>query len=142
MIKKETYENYKITFLIQLSHLFSSCVVDDYSDDLPSYLGTWKLTKTYGTIAGMTTEFEPGLIKWTITADSIYVINNNTNPDLLDGFETGTYAYTFHEDLITTEDCYRWLSFGSGDQKCIGYGFDYLYLNENITDGVNYQFIR
>ena len=125
-----------------LAILVSSCVVDDHSDDLPSYLGTWKLTKTSGTIAGMTTEFEPGLIKWTITADSIYVVNNNTNPDLLDGFETGTYAYTFHEDLITTEDCYRWISFGSGDQNCIGYGFDYLYLNENIADGVNYQFIR
>lgn len=97
----------KLLLLSSIFILASSCVVDDHSDDLPSYLGTWKLTKTSGTIAGMTTEFEPGLIKWTITADSIYVVNNNTNPDLLDGFETGTYAYTFHVDLITTEDCYR-----------------------------------
>lgn len=132
----------KLLSLMSFAILFNSCVVDDHSDDLPSYLGTWKLTKTFGTIAGTTAEFEPGLIKWTITTDSVYVVNDNTNPDLQDGFETGTYAYTFHEDLTTTEDCYRWISFGTDDQNCIGYGFNNLYLNENIADGINYEFIR
>ncbi len=132
----------KLLSLICFVILLNSCIIDDSSDDLPSYFGTWKLVETSGTIAGTTSEFEPGLITWKITPDSIYVVNNNTNPELQDGFDTGAYAYTFHEDLMTTEDCYRWISFGTDDQNCIGYDFNFLHLNENVADGVNYMFIR
>ena len=131
----------KLLSLFSLTILFSSCVVDDHYDDLPSYFGTWKLIKTSGTIAGTTSEFEPGLIKWTITPDSIYVVNNNTNPDLQDGFETGTYSYTFHEDL-SESNCVRWFSFGQDDKYCLGYGYNEMNLDQLVADGVSYQFIR
>ena len=131
----------KLLSLLSFIILFNSCVTDDHSDDFPSYLGTWNLTKSSGTIAGTTTEFESGLIKWEITSDSIYVINNNTDENLQDGFQTGPYSYTLHEDLSAT-DCVRWLSFGPDDRYCLGYSYNELSLNQFVADGINYDFIR
>lgn len=131
----------KLLLLLVIAVASNSCVTDDHSDDSPSFLGTWNLTKSSGTIAGTTTEFESGLIRWTITSDSIHVVNSNTNPELQDGFETGAYAYTLHEDLGAT-DCVRWLSFGPDDKYCLGYGYNEMNLDQLVADGINYDFIR
>ncbi|MEO5777998.1 MAG: hypothetical protein ABIQ27_13940 [Flavobacterium sp.] len=58
--------------------------------------GQWKLINVSGSFAGISHDFEPGLITWDFNpiTQMVTVVNNNTNNELVDLFDTGVYNYT------------------------------------------------
>ena len=72
---------------------------------------TWSLKSTVGGLAGTNVNFNMGTVLWTFndSSNTLTVINNNTNDDVYDGLETGSYSYTMTtidglEYLIVNED--------------------------------------
>ena len=91
-----------LILLIAFFGLTTSCDNDDDNgpNNETTIAGTWDLRNISGGIAGVNTNFEPGLIQWNFNAETfiLTVQNNNSNEEVLyDGLESGTYSYELTE---------------------------------------------
>ncbi|MGC4041354.1 MAG: hypothetical protein QM710_11380 [Flavobacterium sp.] len=73
----------------------TSCSSDSNSARSSIVDGQWKLTNVSGSIIGSSSDFEPGMITWDFnpTTQTVTVVNNNTDENKTDIFETGIYNY-------------------------------------------------
>ncbi|MGV3459109.1 MAG: hypothetical protein ACO1N9_01515 [Flavobacterium sp.] len=94
----------KLRFLLLLlsPFLWAFSCDDDASNDTPS--GTWRMVNVSGGPDAVNHEIEGGLITWKFTFGSeghkLTVVNNNTDDEIEDFFETGEYVYTYPDNNI------------------------------------------
>lgn len=94
---------------IILIFAFASCSLN--SENNPQVVRSeWHLRNVSGGLSGVNNDFEFNTVIWTFneSLESINVENNNTNPAIEDGFDTGTYSYSLMDDgdhiFISIED--------------------------------------
>ncbi len=82
-------------FGILLALAISGCSSDSNSSHAEIVEGQWKLINVSGSFAGVSNDFEPGVITWDFnpTLHTVTVVNNNTDDNLTDLFDTGVYNY-------------------------------------------------
>ena len=92
----------KLSILGILLVLILSGCSNDSDNSGAIVAGKWKLVQVTGSFAGTQSNFEPGTISWEFNPrnQSVKVINNNTDEDLTDLFESGTYDYS----VVTSEN--------------------------------------
>lgn len=80
--------------------LISNCSNDDDASIALTNESTWNLVKVEGSIAGVTHLFSSGTIQWTFNGDTetLEVVNTNTNEDLFDFYDSGTYSFSFENN--------------------------------------------
>lgn len=98
--------------------------------------GKWKLVQVSGSFAGTQSNFEPGTISWEFNPknQSVKVINNNTNENLTDLFESGTYDYS----IVTSENpeiCSKILKINNIDMGCFEIVNGDLKIDQAYVDG-------
>ena len=126
----------KVLSLIGISMLllFSSCNSESNATN-NSIEGQWKLVNVTGTFGGINDNFPPGTITWNFnsTTQMVTVVNNNTNPNLLDVLETGMYTYRF----INNPDspCGESLEIDGSVYGCYSVANDSLVIDQSIADG-------
>jgi hypothetical protein len=78
-----------------LALVVSACSSDSNSSHASIVDGQWKLVHVSGSFAGISSDFAPGVITWDFnpTTQTVTVVNNNTDANLTDIFETGVYNY-------------------------------------------------
>lgn len=128
--------NKKISILLILcSIILTSCSNDNSSSKNESIAGQWKLVNVTGTFGGINDNFMPGLITWDFNpiTQTVTVINNNTDINLLDVLETGVYNYQF----INNPDspCSESLEINGSVYGCYSVDNDSLVIDQSIADG-------
>jgi hypothetical protein len=88
---------------------------DDDNDYVPVYTppvtenvdGAWELSNVSGGIAGTNDDFAPGEVTWIFNEENhtVEVLNNNTDEDKVDFFDSGTYNYGVVINQTTPELC-------------------------------------
>ena len=97
--------------------------------------GEWKLVAVDGTFAGIHETFTPGLITWTFnpTAQTVTVVNNNTNPDAWDLLDTGVYDYHFVNN--PDSPCGEQIEIGGSIYGCYTVTSASFIIDQAIADG-------
>ena len=113
----------------------TSCSTNSNSSTTDSFAGAWKLVNVNGTIAGINNNFPLGMITWNFNSNNqtVTVVNNNTDPNLWDVLETGTYNYQF----INNPDlpCGESIKIDGVEYGCYTFANDSLVIDQSITDG-------
>lgn len=88
-------KTFRIFIILSMFAIFTNCVNDDDAFVQINNESTWNLVKVEGSIAGVTHLFDSGTIQWTFNpqTETLEVINNNTDEDLFDFYDSGTYSY-------------------------------------------------
>ena len=87
----------KKLLIITLGFILAGCEKEDINPTLET---EWYLTNVSGGIAGVNYHFTPGTITWTLGAETLVVVNNNTDETKFDSYESGQYTYQIVEDGI------------------------------------------
>lgn len=120
---------------ICINSILSSCSNDNNFTSENSVEGRWKLVNSRGTFAGINNNFTYGLITWDFNSitQTVTVINNNTDPNLLDILETGVYNYQF----INNPDspCGESIEIDGSVLGCYSIINDSLVIDQSIADG-------
>lgn len=120
---------------IGINAILSSCSNDNNLTSEKSVEGRWKLVNSRGTFAGINNNFTYGLITWDFNSitQTVTVINNNTDPNLLDILETGVYNYQF----INNPDspCGESIEIDGSVLGCYSIINDSLVIDQSIADG-------
>lgn len=122
---------------LMLTLAFTSCSSGDAGTHTNIIEGTtWKLVRVNGSFTGSTTNYTPGLIKWTFDAGTgtVTVVNGNTNPDLVDFFDTGVYDY----QVIPNPDpsiCSETLKIDGVEMGCFSVDNGILNISQVVVDG-------
>ena len=127
----------KISFLITVL-IFTTligCSRDSESSTPNTILGKWKLINVAGTFGGINNNFPPGRITWNFNPNTLTVdvVNNNTDPNLWDILETGTYSYHY----INNPDspCGESVESDGSVFGCYTFVNDSLIIDQSIADG-------
>lgn len=126
-----------LSFLGILSMLMlSGCSSDSNSSHTSIVDGQWKLVKVTGSFAGVSSDFEPGVIKWTFnpTTQMVTVVNNNTDANLSDLFETGVYNYQIVQSQ-NPDLCSEALKIDGVEMGCFSLVDGKLQIDQSYTDG-------
>lgn len=96
---------------------------DDASTNNPVVIsGNFTLVNVSGSIAGVSNDFEPGVIKWHIDGEnnSLAVINNfdDSNGTIEDFMETGSYTFETTTNETAGQCPYKYVA-GENDLGCI-----------------------
>ena len=123
------------TFAILMLVLFSSCNKDSNSSTTDTVAGQWKLVNVNGTFGGINDNFPEGMIIWNFNpiTQMVTVTNNNTDPNLLDVFETGVYTYRFINNLESP--CGESIEIDGSAYGCYSVANDSLVIDQSIADG-------
>lgn len=137
-------KNLKLLSVFLIAMIFSNCNNDDDKTGTTTLNGSWKLIETSGTIAGTTDTFAPGTITWNFNdADSTFtVVNNNTDQDALDIFDSGAYPFTIVQAPIANSICNEFLELDGTDYGCFYITNNTLQTNEGSADGIILKFTR
>lgn len=110
----------KITLLLLLVPLLfmQACNNDDdtqVNPQNPQAEGTWKLINVSGSIAGVSHNYEEGVITWTFEEDMqmIQIVNNSTDTNKYSGPESGHYDYEIIPNEATPQSCLSTIEVGS-----------------------------
>jgi hypothetical protein len=113
----------------------NSCSKDSNSSIDDPIAGEWKLVNVSGTFAGINNNFPLGMITWNFNPNTltVTVVNNNTNPNLWDVLETGTYTYQY----INNPDspCGESIEIDESVFGCYTFVNDSLIIDQSIADG-------
>lgn len=126
----------KLSILGILLVLILSGCSNDSDNSGAIVAGKWKLVQVTGSFAGTQSNFEPGTISWEFNPrnQSVKVINNNTDEDLTDLFESGTYDYS----VVTSENpeiCSKILKINNIDMGCFEIVNGDLKIDQAYVDG-------
>ena len=137
-------KNLKMFGLCAFLALFS-CTDDDANTYVPnvSIVHEWTLTKSTGTIAGITHDFPSGTILWKFMANNtVTVTNNNTNNNLQSGFPSGTYTYSISNNT-TGATCEKKITINANEEfNCLQINDTEMNIDQGVADGINYHFER
>ncbi|HEX8561338.1 MAG TPA: hypothetical protein VF676_00030 [Flavobacterium sp.] len=130
----------KLLLIAVIVFVFSGC---DDNGPSASLRGTWNLVKTVGGISGETTTFETGLVTWNFDTPShtVTIMNNNTDENAYDVFESGTYDYSFEENT-TNDFCEQTLVIDNTDLGCHTLSSDQLIITQPEADGYVLTLVR
>jgi hypothetical protein len=113
---------------------------NDSNPNADTVQGQWKLINVSGTFAGIDNDFEPGLITWDFnaTTQTVTVVNNNTDPNLWDIFETGVYNYQIVE--VPDYPCSEIIKIDGIEMGCFSVTDNEFVIDQSIADGFRIQF--
>ncbi|MCW4467892.1 hypothetical protein OGH69_02855 [Flavobacterium sp. MFBS3-15] len=134
-------------FLLVLPALFlMSCGDDDESGTIytiPETSAPYNLVNVSGSIVGVSHDFEPRTITWKFNTDqTVTVVNNNTNEDAEDFFESGTYELSYQPAEYTPAPCEENLFIDNIDFGCVNATDSGLILTQAVADGYVLTFIK
>lgn len=114
----------------------SCCSSGDNSSEGGVVAGQWKLINVSGSFAGVDSDFEPGVITWNFnpTTQTVTVVNNNTDENKTDIFETGIYNY----QIVPNENpelCSEILKIDNIEMGCFGIVDGKLKIDQAFADG-------
>ncbi len=97
--------------------------------------GQWKLINVSGTFAGIDNDFEPGLITWDFnpTTQTVTVVNNNTDSEKWDVFDTGVYNYQIIDN--PEYPCGEILKIDGIEMGCFTISNEHFVIDQSIADG-------
>ncbi len=104
-------------------------------------LGSWKMTKAYGGIAGTVYDIPEGEIVWTfdIEANTLTVVNNYSAPGFEGSLSSGTYAYQI-ADAVGDAPCRKTLFIDGNNYGCFSKTNTGITISQVYTDGLIYDF--
>ncbi|MDR6967101.1 hypothetical protein J2X31_001108 [Flavobacterium arsenatis] len=138
----------KITNLIIVAFLLvflSSCCNNDDGNPVNQQIeGKWHLVQVSGGFVGINHVYEPGTISWEFnpSTNKLKVINTNTDDNMQDIFDTGTYDYGFQLNTATPEICPENILLNSIDYGCYTISSNNLIISQVETDGFLIKLIR
>lgn len=135
-------KSFKILSALLILFLTNSCTIDDDATVDRTILGKWNLVQVSGTIAGITDDFDYGVVTWDFALQSVIVTNNNVNDNLIATFESGIYSYQVSSVAVEAFSCIQTISFSADDLNCLQFDNNTLYISQNIADGITFKFIR
>ena len=120
---------------ILLTILLAGCS-NDSSSHSKVLDGQWKLVHVGGSFGGVSNDFNPGIITWTFnpTTQTMTVVNNNTDDNLTDIFETGVYNYQI-VDSENPDLCSEVLKIDNVEMGCFSVVNDSLHIDQSFLDG-------
>ncbi len=136
-------KTFKITVVLVFATLFLSCCnSNDEATPSSAIAGQWKLINVTGGFAGVNDSFPAGQITWTVdtTNHTVTVVNNNTNPNLQDILETGTYSYSLTPDPNSI--CTQTFNVNNMDLGCYTVSNTELIITFEYADGFTLTLIR
>jgi hypothetical protein len=99
-----------------------SCNESDDSNSQNSIAGNYNLVNVSGSIAGVSNDFDPGVIRWHIDGEnqSLTVINNfdDNNGSIEDFMETGSYTFETTTNETAGQCNYKYLA-DDNDLGCL-----------------------
>lgn len=121
---------------ILLAFLMTGCSSDSNSNHESIVDGQWKLVHVTGSFAGIESNFNPGEITWSFnpTTQTVTIVNNNTDVNKTDIFETGIYNY----QIVAGENpqiCSEVIKIDNIEMGCFSIVDGNLQLNQNFADG-------
>lgn len=121
---------------ILLVVLLSGCSSESGSSHANIVNGQWKLIHVSGSFAGVNSDFAPGVITWDFNpiTQTVTVVNNNTNDNLTDIFETGVYNY----QIIANDDpqtCSEIIKIDDYELGCFSVVNGNLQIDQSFVDG-------
>jgi len=121
---------------ILLISLLSSCSKDTDTSHANIVNGQWKLINVSGSFSGVNSNFVPGIITWDFnpTTQTVTVINNNTDSNLTDIFETGVYNYQVVENE-NPQLCTETIRMDGIEMGCFNIINGDLKIDQAFTDG-------
>ncbi len=126
---------------ILLLVLLPSCS-NDSNPNSDTVEGQWKLINVSGTFAGIDNDFAPGLITWDFnpTTQTVTVVNNNTDQNLWDIFETGVYNY----QIVDNPDfpCGEIIEIDGIEMGCFSVSGNEFVIDQSIADGFRLQLVQ
>lgn len=128
---------------ILVSFFFSACSKDSDTKHENILQGEWKLINVSGSIVGFIHDFEPGTILWNFNtaSNTLTIVNNNTNSELTDLFESGQYNFQI-EDSANSQICSETLEIQNIEMGCFSVANDTLTINQTYADGYSVKLIR
>lgn len=131
----------KIILLLIVGSLITGCS-ENSENSTPTLAGEWKLINVSGGLLGVNDNFSPGLIKWQVdtVAQTVTVVNNNTNTAAQDILESGVYPYTLQAD--TNGICTETFNVNNMDMGCFSVSPNNLVITYNYADGFTLNFVR
>ncbi|MFN3755237.1 hypothetical protein [Flavobacterium sp.] len=128
-----------LTFLILV--LLPSCS-NDSNPNSDVVQGQWKLINVSGTFAGINNDFAPGLITWNFnpTTQMVTIVNNNTDVNLWDVFETGVYNYQILDN--PEFPCGEIIKIDGIEMGCFSISNDSFVIDQSIADGFRLQLVQ
>ncbi len=135
----------KIIFLNLICVLLClSCTQDDDVILTDPSEGSWSLINISGSFAGIDQDIEEGVIVWTFNPvdNTITVVNNNTDEEIIDFFESGTYAYIYVDNNGETEQCSESLVIEDVDFGCQSISGNTMTLSNVWADGYQLTFVK
>lgn len=137
-------KNLKLFAVLIITIIFSSCSNDEDKKTEATIAGSWKLIETNGTIGGITDTFTPGTITWNfnVSNGTFTVVNNNTDENAQDVFDSGTYSYSFVQSPIANSICSQTIKLNGADYGCFAITKTTLQINNGEADGIILKFIR
>ncbi|AWH86165.1 hypothetical protein HYN59_14075 [Flavobacterium album] len=135
-----------LLLLLLPSIWMTACSDDDNSNvnDPQAAEGQWKLVNVSGSIAGTSHDFAPGTITWTFDEDAntVTVVNNNTNENAEDFFASGTYDFHFEANQNTPDMCAQSLFIENLELGCQTETATQLVLSQTWADGYQLTFVK
>ncbi len=130
-----------LSLAILLLVLLPSCS-NDSNPNTDIIQGQWKLINVSGTFAGIDNDFAPGLITWDFnpTTQTVTVVNNNTDANLWDVFETGVYNYQIVDN--SEYPCGEIIEIDGIEMGCFSVTGDNFVIDQSIADGFRLQLVH
>ncbi|RKS01823.1 hypothetical protein [Flavobacterium sp. 102] len=130
-----------LSLTILLLILLSGCS-NDSNPNSDAVQGQWKLINVSGTFAGIDNNFAPGLITWNFnpTTQTVTVVNNNTDPDKWDVFETGVYNYLIIDN--PEFPCGEIIKIDGIEMGCFSVTDNEFVIDQSIADGFRLKLVQ
>lgn len=136
----------KFLLLLLPAFCLTSCSDDDTTEPvytIPEVSATYKLVNVSGSIAGVSHDFEPGTITWKFNTDqTVTIVNNNTNENVEDFFESGTYELSYQPAEYIPAPCEENLVIDNIDLGCVDATENGLVLTQAVADGYVLTFTK
>lgn len=134
-----------LLLLLLSSFHFTSCNDDDTTtnDDPQIAEEQWKLINVSGSIAGVSHDFEPGTITWTFNENNtVTVVNNNTDENAEDFFESGTYDFHYETNNDAPDMCAQTFFVDDTELGCLTETATELEFSQVWADGYHLTFVK
>ena len=130
-----------LSLTLLLLVLLPSCS-NDSNPNSDAVQGQWKLINVSGTFAGIDNNFAPGLITWNFnpTTQTVTVVNNNTDPDKWDVFETGVYNYLIVDN--PEFPCGEIIKIDGIKMGCFSVTDNEFVIDQSIADGFRLKLVQ
>jgi len=135
-------KNLKILIAVLALFTLLSCNDDD-GNPVNTIDGQWRLARVSGGLTGIEQTFMDDTIKWEFHPENntLVVVNNNTDENLYDGLESGTYSYTIVNNP-NSQDCTNTLLINNETFGCVTIEEFKLTIDDSYADGFKYELYR